>query len=94
MVSVPHLWLSQRRGECTLFCIFRETQALPLFLLAVVLECEVQEESLAPGFRGTSYRLDVVHLPSSCPDSGHAGAGRTVHTQTVLQNLLGGRWAF
>lgn len=34
------------------------------------------------------YGLDGVHLPSSCPGSGHMDEGRTVHGQTTLQHLL------
>lgn len=36
----------------------------------MLLECEVQESSLGPVFRGSSYKIDVVHFPSSSPESG------------------------
>lgn len=64
------------------YSAFSDELRLPsptLFLLAVFLECEVQENSLAPGFKGASDRLDVVLLPCSCPGSGHVGAGMHVY---------------
>lgn len=77
------------RQKVNVFCsmFWDQLKPFPLFSLAMFLECEVQENSLGPRFRGPSYRLDILHLPSSCPGCRHANVGRTAYTQTVLHHL-------